>query len=145
MLVIAPDIKWSWIDNDDGGNVAQNAFIGAHSEEGRHVYVVLAKAYIPGNHEEGKYVAEYALSWSRMYSNTWQYLVVSGNVSGMFSMFGFVMRMLKKKMYHILILIMNGRNRLMYVCECIILTIMICIWPLTAIYWIQDHITCATS
>ena len=97
MLVIAPDIKWSWIDNDDAGNVPQKAVIGAHFEEGRPVYVVLAKAYIPGNHEEGKDVAEYALSWSRMYSNTWQYLVVSGNVSGAFSMFGFIIKNFRTK------------------------------------------------
>ena len=82
-MVITNDTEWTWVDYDDGDNVPQNAVIGAYSPEGIPVYVVLAKAYIPGNFEEGNDFAEYALR-GRMYSNTWQYLVVSGNVSGVF-------------------------------------------------------------
>ena len=82
-MVITHDINWGWEDNDGDGSVPQNAVVGAYSPEGLPVYVVLANIYIPGNHEEGSAFAEYTF-WGLFRSKTWQYLVVAGNMSGVF-------------------------------------------------------------
>ena len=87
MWVITHDINWRWEDNDGDDSVPQNAVVGAYSPEGIPVYVVLANIYIPGNHEEGNAFAEYMYMFDiGLRSTTWQYLVVDGDIAGVFAM-----------------------------------------------------------
>ena len=73
------------MDKDDIIGAPNGVIIGACSPEGRYVYVIRAKHdeyFIAGNYEEEKNYAEF--EWRGVRSAVdWEYLVSSGDVTGM--------------------------------------------------------------
>ena len=103
MLFATHGMQWEFVKASMDSTIPQYAVVGAYSPRGRSIHVAMAydsrfQTYTVGNYEDDNYndyitkrVIDMQWRIVRRYSETWRYLVSKTNVSGVSSMFIFVM------------------------------------------------------